>query len=180
VRSGALGIGVAALFAGACGAQTWSFDRILEDTPSIDGDAAADAPADSPADTSAPAAGDDTDAEHRAKEAGPAPEAGPSLEASSACKSDDDCSFLAPVCQPSGDCAPCSQDLDCAGAAGGPACDTATGACVPCTSSLNCAGQAGVTHCDTTAHTCVACLASTDCPRESICELASHTCTPSL
>ncbi len=172
----AFGVGLAAFVVGACGAQDWSFDPLRDASTSPEGETGVDAPADA---ADAPL-GDGADDEPAEAEAGRAIEAGISLEASPPCGSDDDCPFLTPVCQSSGQCTACIQDTDCAAAAGGPACDTSTGACVPCTSSADCASHAGVTHCDTTTHTCVACLESSDCPRESSCDLASHTCTPSI
>jgi hypothetical protein len=166
-----LGLAVWTMVASACGAERWSFDHPT-----------ADASAEAQPETEG---GDEAEAalvdDGHEMEAAPTPEAGPDAEAGLDCQFDTDCPFAAPVCDPSmHQCRPCASDRDCNGAPGGPACDQMTGVCVPCISNADCQERPGLTHCYSPTHTCVACLGASDCPRESFCELSSHTCTPTI
>jgi hypothetical protein len=58
-------------------------------------------------------------------------------------------------------CPECLGNTDCAGASGGPACDTSAGRCVACTDNSTCSGATPV--CATGASTCVECNAASDC-----------------
>ena len=156
----------------ACGAERWSFDTAAsadaDDAALVDADDATSFASDGPffVDDSA------------APEAQAGLEGGPAAEAAPPCTGAGDCPFEQPVCtRETGVCSRCTDDDDCAGAPGGPACDAPSGACVPCVSSQDCDQRSGLGHCYVARHTCVACLDESDCPRQSYCELASHSCT---
>ena len=160
----------------ACGAERWSYDTSAasddasDDTGALDADEGSFA-SDGPffVDDAAPA------------EAEASLESGPGADVGPPCTRASDCPFGQPVCTlDSGVCSPCTGPADCAEAPGGPACDLPSGACVPCVSNQDCDGRSGLTHCYVARHSCVACLSQSDCPRESYCELVSHSCSPSI
>jgi hypothetical protein len=159
------------LLAAACGPVNWSFDSDAGDAEALDGPELQDA---STADQRAP---EDAPFEGRSDmEAAVVVEAGPVFEASVACSVDDDCPVEAPLCGLAGTCVRCGSNADCHADAGAPACNSSTGACVECTSSSDC-GNAALPYCDTTANRCVRCLTSAECGFESLCQIATHTCS---
>jgi Cys-rich repeat protein len=160
------------LTTGGCGAESWSFDHDA-------GAESSDVIADAATADERPAAEPDA-----AQETGPGadadllPETGPVAEAAATCSTDDDCPSDAPLCtRPAGQCGRCSSALDCARDGGASVCNAATGACVQCTSSSDCPAGNMLPYCDTPADRCVQCLTSTECGLESMCQVASHTCT---
>jgi hypothetical protein len=169
-----LGLALVIGMTGACGAESWSFDHDAgtgdPDEPAFDaqvGDADA---------LSAPAQDATLDGSDL-RETGLAPETGPVPEAAPGCSAARPCPSSAPLCSPSGVCIRCVADGDCPGDAGAPVCDVSTGACVECTSSSDCATGGQLSNCDTTTNQCVQCLTNNDCGFESVCQLATHTCS---
>ena len=158
----------------ACGTERWAFD-----VGEVSDDAAVDT---GPVEASASFVSDSPFfVDDSAVEAEAGFDGSSQPEAAPPCMSTSDCPFDQPVCTPqTGLCSPCTGVNDCASAQGGPACDLSSGACVPCVSNQDCSGRAGLTHCYVAKHACVACLVQSDCPRESYCELASHSCSPSI
>ena len=155
-----------------CGAESWSFDHdaggedtdgaVLEDVGG--GDAHPGGPEDAALEGGS------------LPEAAPGAEAGPGREAAPACSADGDCPSDAPLCGPGGACTRCTADADCVRDGGALVCNTSTGACVQCTSNSDCSASP-LPYCYTVSDRCVQCLNNAECGFESICQLASHTCT---
>ena len=102
----------------------------------------------------------------------------PVPDVTTACSVDSDCPGVLPHCnQSAGVCARCTSAADCASDAGARVCDMSTGACVECISSADCSVTTMRPYCDTAADHCVQCLSNTNCGFESLCQLATHTCT---
>jgi hypothetical protein len=169
-----MGLVVVIGMTGACGAESWSFDHHAG-TGDADGPAF-DAQADDADALPAPAQDAALDG-NSLRETGLAPESGPVVEAAPGCSADQPCPSSAPLCSPSGVCTRCAADADCPGDAGAPVCDVSTGACVECTSNSGCATSGALPNCNTTTNRCVQCLTNPDCGFESVCQLATHTCT---
>ena len=90
-----------------------------------------------------------------------------------ACPDGGRCPASAPLCSSRGLCVGCQANADCAGAAGGVTCNTATGQCVQCASKAQCNSTAPL--CDPTTNRCVGCVSATDC-REGYCDPVAHAC----
>ena len=164
------------LFAiGACGPATFTFDR--EADGSDGGDAGRQRPDGTDDERDASGQGADASIDGTVSEAG-TPEA--SAEASSpeaaVCAIDGDCPAATPVCRADGQCIRCQGDADCSASVNGRVCDTTSGQCVQCTMDTQCTSP--TPRCDTTSLACVRCLTNADCGRESLCNLASHVCSP--
>ena len=158
-----------------CGPQRWSFDQ---DAGAQTSDAAIVTDV---GDHDAALQGDSEDADF---DDGSEPyddsriDVGPVPDVATPCSQDSDCPDAAPHCNASaGVCARCTMDLDCASDAGPRVCDTSTGACVECLSSADCSVGTMRPYCDTASDRCVQCLSNTNCGSESLCQLATHTCT---
>jgi hypothetical protein len=94
------------------------------------------------------------------------------------CLADGDCPADSPTCDlSSGRCLRCTGASDCQRPTGGQVCNVSSGACVQCTLDSDCAATPDLPRCYTTTDTCVRCLINSDCGRESICQVASHTCS---
>jgi len=70
---------------------------------------------------------------------------------------------------------PCTLDADCDK---GFVCNSALGRCAQCTFNSQCAGVAGKPKCDSASGTCVACLDPIDCAPGSFCDTPTHSCKP--
>jgi hypothetical protein len=162
----------------ACEPVTWSFDQDSgaeardATAPDVDSEGAV---ADSNAAREPPDSGPGADASPA-----PAPDADAVPEAASPCSIDSDCPLEAPLCSASGTCFRCATTSDCAGDGGnsrGQVCNASTGACVQCTANSDCSSASGLPYCYTATNGCVQCLSSAQCGFESICQLATHTCS---
>jgi len=164
--------------AAGCGVQNWSFDH---DAGAENLDAAT-VQAVPNGDATAWADREDEDAELDDR---PEPEeedlvidVGPVPDVTVPCSVDSECPGATPHCnQSAGVCTRCATAADCLSDAGPRVCNTSTGACVECLSSADCVVGTLRPYCDTAADRCVQCLSNTNCGFESLCQLATHTCT---
>jgi Cys-rich repeat protein len=169
---------LAGLPTAACQPVTWSFDQDgsaeASDAPALDVDSEGSIP-ESDAARGPPDSGSGADAS-----LAPTPDAEAVPEAASPCAVDSDCPLEAPLCSASGVCFRCAAASDCAGDGGnsrGRVCNASTGACVQCTANSDCSSGSELPYCYSATNRCVQCLSSAECGFESICQLATHTCT---